>query len=183
MRLRANGYAGRLVSFEPYAEAFAQLRRTASHDPAWEAHRLALSDADGQAELNISTNSFSSSLLDLSERHLESAPDAAFVARDWVETRRLDGLWDEVVGSRRAWLKLDVQGFELPVLLGAGSRLDDARAVELELSLVPLYDGAADWRTMLEWLEERGFALAAVEPGFDDPQTGRLLQCDGIFVR
>jgi hypothetical protein len=32
-------------------------------------------------------------------------------------------------------------------------------------------------------LEARGFRLAGLEPGFEDPATGELLQADGIFVR
>lgn len=183
MRLRANRYTGRIVSFEPYGQAFAQLRRTASRDPAWDVHRVALSDAEGELELNVSGNSFSSSLLPLTDRHLESAPGSAFVASEVVPTARLDAMWSEVVGAARAWLKLDVQGFELHVLRGAGDRLGEARAVQVELSLEPLYEGAPDWRAVVDWLTGRGFALVGVEPGFDDPTSGRMLQFDAVFVK
>src|SRR5688500_2068285 len=40
-KLRDAGYTGRIVSFEPYREAFAQLERNAARDPRWEARRLA----------------------------------------------------------------------------------------------------------------------------------------------
>jgi FkbM family methyltransferase len=183
MRLRNNGYRGRIVSFEPYAQAFNQLRRTASRDPLWDAHRLALSDKEGEAELNVSGNSFSSSLLPLTRQHLVSAPGSAYVATEVIRTARLDSLWSDVVGSARPWLKLDVQGFEMSVLLGAGDRVREVHALEVELSVVPLYDGAVAWTTMVGWLGDRGFELAAVEPGFDDPTSGRMLQFDGIFLR
>lgn len=183
MRLRANGYRGRIVSFEPYETAYAQLQRTADRDALWDAHRLALSDEEGVAELNISSNSFSSSLLALTDRHVESAPGSSYVATESVRARRLDAIWPEVVGTARPWLKLDVQGFEMHVLRGAGERLGEARALQIELSLEPLYTGAVGWRDTVDWLEERGFALVAVEPGFDDPATGRMLQFDGFFVR
>lgn len=183
MRLRHNGFEGRIVSFEPYAQAFAELARTASHDPFWEVRRLALSDQDGQAELNVSGNSFSSSLLALTDRHLQSAPRSAYIAAEVVQTARLDTLWPELVGSARAWLKLDVQGFEMHVLRGAGEMLRDARAIQVELSVEALYDGAPVWTTVIDWLLERGFQLAALEPGFDDPATGMMLQFDGTFLR
>jgi len=182
MRLRSNGYSGRIASFEPYGQAFDQLQRTAARDPNWEAHRLALSDEAGEAELNVSSNSFSSSFLPLTDRHVEGAPGSAYVTRETVPAVRLDALWSQIVGSSRVWLKLDVQGFELHVLRGAGERLDEARALQVELSLEPLYAGAPDWRDVVDWLSARGFVLVGVEPGFDDPETGRMLQFDGVFL-
>jgi FkbM family methyltransferase len=183
MRLRNAGYRGRIISFEPYAAAYRQLERSASRDPQWNACRLALSDSEGEAELNVAANSFSSSLLSMTARHLESAPDSAYVDSERVRTARLDSLWDGLVAGSRAWIKLDVQGYEMQVLRGAGERIREARVVETELSLAPLYEGAAPWRALVDWLEERGFSLGGVEPGFDDARSGRMLQFDGLFVR
>jgi hypothetical protein len=56
-------------------------------------------------------------------------------------------------------------------------------AVQAEMALVPLYEGDPSWRSLVDWLEDRGLRLAGLEPGFEDPQTGELLQVDGIFIR
>ena len=183
MRQRRSGFRGRITSFEPYAQAYSQLERSASRDPLWEAHRLALSDAAGEAELNVAGNSFSSSLLPMADRHVESAPGSAYIATERVRTARLDDLWEQLVGAGRPWIKLDVQGFEMHVLRGMGDRISEVRVVETELSLAALYDGAPSWREVVDWLEERGFALAGVEPGFEDTVSGRMLQFDGVFIR
>jgi FkbM family methyltransferase len=183
-RLRGAGYSGRIVSFEPLSDAYAELRRRSAADPGWEARRVALSDEDGEAEIHVSANSWSSSLLDMGARHLESAPESAYVSKETVPTARLDTLWDEVVEpSRRPWLKLDVQGFELHVVRGAASRLDAVHGMQVELALMSLYDGDSLWREVVDSLESRGLRLAGVEPGFEDPDTGRMLQFDGIFLR
>jgi FkbM family methyltransferase len=183
-RLRLSGYRGRIVSFEPLAKAFGELERRAAGDPGWETIRVALGDADGEAEINVAGNSFSSSLLPMGPRHLQSAPESAYIGRENVPTARLDSVWDRVVaGAERPWLKLDVQGYEMNVLAGVGSRLDAIRVVQAELALEPLYDGDVPWRELVHWLEQRGFALAGLEPGFEDPESGRMLQFDGIFVR
>jgi len=182
--IRLSGYGGRIVSFEPLSKAFSKLERRVARDPAWEARRVALGEADGTGEINIAANSWSSSLLPMGQRHLDSAPDSAYVGRETVPMARLDSIWDEVVaGAERPWLKLDVQGYEMHVLAGAGERIGAVRVVQAELELVSLYEGDVPWRELVDWLTGRGFALAGLEPGFEDPQTGRMLQFDGIFVR
>lgn len=57
------GYRGEIVSFEPLPDAFAHLRSFAVQDPAWEAHNVALGEADGELTLNVSKNRVSSSFL------------------------------------------------------------------------------------------------------------------------
>lgn len=183
-RLRSAGYAGRIVSFEPLSQAFATLERAAAHDPQWDTHRLALSDADGAAEIHVAANSWSSSLLDMGEQHLASAPESAYVSSEQIPTAKLDTIWDEVLGAgARPFLKLDVQGFEMHVLRGAEDHLNRLAGVQAELSLVHLYEGDSLWRDVVDHLEARGFELAGLEPGFEDPDSGRMLQADGIFLR
>jgi hypothetical protein len=55
--------------------------------------------------------------------------------------------------------------------------------LQLELSLVPLYQGEPLIRTMLEKVDALGYELYAVIPGFTDMKSGRLLQLDGIFIQ
>jgi FkbM family methyltransferase len=184
MRLRRAGYTGRIVSFEPLSEAFAELERNASQDVAWSTRPVALGDEDGSAEIHVSANSWSSSLLDMGERHLRSAPESAYVGTEPVTTARLDTIWDEVARPEdRVFLKLDVQGFEMYVLRGATASLDKVVGVQVELALAHLYEGDSPWREVVDHLEQRGFELAGLEPGFEDPHTGRMLQADGIFIR
>ena len=55
--------------------------------------------------------------------------------------------------------------------------------VQMEMSLVPLYDGALLFDEMLTLMGEKGYIMVAIEPGFLDPDSGQLLQVDGIFHR
>ena len=48
---------------------------------------------------------------------------------------------------------------------------------------MPLYAGAATLVDLVRAAESRGFTLMGVEPGFGDPQSGQLLQLDGLFFR
>jgi FkbM family methyltransferase len=183
-RLRGAGYGGRIVSFEPLSEVFGELSRHAAGDATWEARRLALSDEDGEAEIHVAGNSWSSSLLEMGARHLQSAPESAYVGTETVRTARLDSVWEEVArGAAYPFLKLDVQGFEMHVLRGAERSLGRLRGLQAELPLASLYEGDRPWREVVDHLGEHGFALAGVEPGFEDPASGRMLQFDGVFLR
>ena len=176
--LRGDGYGGRIVSFEPLAESFAALQRSAD----WEVHRLALGDRSGRARLHVAGNRQSSSLLPMGERHAEAAPDSAVVGAEEVEVARLDDL-DVVRPGERAYLKLDVQGAELAVLRGAARTLEAVRVVEAELSAVELYKGQALLSVVVEHLRAGGFDLIGLEPSFRERATGDLLQVNGWFRR
>jgi FkbM family methyltransferase len=181
-RLRYGGYERRIVSFEPLSGAYAELSRHAVSDPAWDAHRLALADNDGWAEINVSRKSTRSSLLEMCEHHVEIAPESAYVGKETAPTARLDSVWGDVVREgERVFLKMDVQGFELQVLHGAEAVIDGLHGVQSELSLVPLYAGAPSWREVVDWIEGRGFELAGLESAF--MHRGRALQVDAIFLR
>lgn len=184
-RARAFGFQGRIVSLEPGSVAFENLSHEAHSDPLWDVSQVAAGAVDGIAEFSIAGNEgASSSLSRMTAAHEMAAPEARTVAVETVEVRRLETLAHEVgaIWSRPA-LKLDTQGTERDVLLGAGEWLDEVVAVQLELSLVELYEGGWLWEEAVSWLQERGFSLCGVTPGFTDPESGRLLQFDGVLVR
>ena len=182
--VRRSGYTGRLVSFEPLDGAFAELRRAADADPFWEARQVALSDTDGGATINIAGNSWSSSLLPMAPLHAQSAPESEYVGTQLVTTVRLDTLRGDLIDpADRIYMKLDVQGLELPVLRGAAETLSQVQALEVELSYTELYTGQALLPELVAHLHAVGLDLIGVEPVFADPKTGKLLQVDGLFLR
>jgi FkbM family methyltransferase len=182
--MRGRGYTGRIVSFEPVASAFAGLSARAEGDPDWRVENYALGDTPGRGRINVSANSCSSSLLEMLPEHARVAPDSVYVGEEEIEIRTLDEVFaGGFPPGARPFLKLDTQGFERKVLEGARSILDSILGVQIEMSLVPLYRGGALLPEMLDYLQERGFLLELLEPGFSDPQSGRLLQVDGVFFR
>jgi FkbM family methyltransferase len=183
-RLRQIGYQGRIESFEPLSDAYARVQLCAATDANWRAHHLALGDRDGTAEINVSANSWSSSLLQVNLRHTRSAPDSVYIGTESVSVAQLDSIWDTHVPERvRVFLKLDVQGFEMHVLRGAVRHLSQIAGIQAELSFVELYDGDAPWLDVASYLDAQGFTLVALEPGFFDHESGHLLQADAIFLR
>jgi FkbM family methyltransferase len=180
--LRASGYRGRLVSLEPVSEAYEELRRRAAADGAWEAVRVAVSDSDGELTLNVTDDSRSSSALPRNERFADKPGWAPRESRT-VPARRLDGLVDELLRpGERAFLKVDVQGYERQVLDGAGAALGRFDGIELELSVTALYEGQPSLAEMLPLLAERGFRPVSLDPILLD-DDGLLMELDGLFAR
>lgn len=187
--LRQHGYARRLLSFEPSPWSYGRLQTLTSTDPTWTSLPLALGENEGEVLLNIAGNDeASSSILPMLERHRNAAPDSAYVSTVAVQQRRLDDvLGDEVKLTEGApiHLKIDVQGYEMHVLNGASDLLSspDLVSLQLELSLVNLYEGGMLWSDGLEFARQLGMRPVKFMPGFADPVSGEGLQFDGVFVR
>jgi FkbM family methyltransferase len=179
--LRRFGYRGRIESFEPLTRAHAELSARAASDPLWNCHRLAVGDRSGMLTMHVAGNEVSSSALDMLPRHVQGDPHSSYVGSEQVSVRTLDelGLTD---ASDRAYLKADVQGFERRVLAGAGRTLESVHLLELELSLVKLYEDGPLLADMLAYLKDLRFEPIWFERAFSDADTGRLLQLDGIFA-
>jgi FkbM family methyltransferase len=184
-RLRTAGYTGRIVSFEPVAEAFAELERAAAGDPGWSVHRCALGRENGVATINEVPGTLSSLL-----------PPTRFGARRYarlrdpmqrdVQMRRLDGMLDDVVGgvpSSRVFLKLDTQGYDTEVFAGLGDRAQDLVGLQAEVALMPIYDGMPRMPDAIAVYEAAGFEITALYPVSRERRTARVLEFDCVMVR
>ncbi|WP_336966358.1 FkbM family methyltransferase [Sphingobium aquiterrae] len=179
------GFAGTILSFEPNPKVYAQLERRAAGDPRWHCFNIALSDSDGTASFNIMAADQFSSL----EKPADGL-DPIFQPRNKVaqavevETRRLDTLFPKLQadhGFAMPLLKMDTQGHDRSVCDGAGAVLARMAAVQTELAVRPLYDGATGYREMIDWLAGQGFlpnAMFANNKG----HFPLLVEMDGLFV-
>lgn len=183
--LRHNiGYTKRILSFEPLSTAFSLLRANANDDNDWDVFNWAVGDVEGKMEINIAGNSFSSSLLNMLPSHLKSAPHSKYIGKELIDVKTVDSFFlDLCKTANNVYMKMDTQGFESKVLKGAVHSLTRIDTIQMELSLVPLYEGELLMIDMYSLMEMNGYTLIAIENGFSDPDTGQLLQVDGIFHR
>ncbi len=182
--LRELGYAGRIVSFEPLADAFTALAHRSGGDDRWSAICVGLGETEGSATLHVAGNSESSSLLPMLPLHEEILPSSGYVRSETIQIITLDTAITEYARpGERLFVKLDAQGFERHILEGARRLLPRVLGFQLEMSLTPLYEGEWLMPETVNYLRDRGYDLMSLEPGFADAKTGRLLQVDGIFFR
>jgi hypothetical protein len=117
------------------------------------------------------------------DEHTKAAPRARAIDEEVVRVSTLDLQLQTFPSAQRILLKLDTQGNELRVLLGADDVLARCHAVQVEVSFVSLYERQSSWLEVCSLLELHGLRVRHLEPGFADPRTGFLQQADLLFVR
>jgi FkbM family methyltransferase len=185
LMLREGGFGGRIISFEPQADAHATLARRAAADRGWQiAPRMAIGDRDGEVLLEVSAESDMSSILPQSELLRTISPSSAVLRSERAPMARLESAAQPYLAPEdRIFLKIDTQGFEPQVLAGAGALMARLCGLQLEMSLVPCYEGEVGFRAMLDRLAAAGFEPYLFIPGYFERKLGRQLQLDGVFMR
>lgn len=182
--VRNLGFGGQIISFEPLSDAFQDLKKNSSEDRAWDAYNFALGDENINATINISENSVSSSILDSNDKLNELCPAAHYSGTESIQIKRLDSIIDEVCPpDTRLFVKIDTQGFESKVVKGCSGCLDRIVAFQLEIPLMELYKSELTFTDLIKFMDEVGYKLVKIEPGWNDPKTGLSAEIDGIFIK
>ncbi|GAA5156571.1 hypothetical protein GCM10023340_44790 [Nocardioides marinquilinus] len=187
--LRAAGYEGRIISFEPVPATLDRLREVSRDDPLWDVVPYALGREDGEAEIHV--NDTLSSMLDASEFGVEWKESMGRAPTTTIQVRRLDGVLAEVLdgvtgadgAAPRLYLKLDTQGFDLEAFAGLGDRVSDVLGMQSEVACLPIYEGMPGMSEALETYTAAGFSLTAMFPVSRHVPTMRVIEFDAFLVR
>jgi FkbM family methyltransferase len=184
MRARALGYRGRIVSFEPVLTSFIELNKATRNDPLWIPLNIGCGDYDGMALINTFNLSVMNSILPSTSLIEKEYPQVKSIGQEEISINRIDGIFDDYYHpTDRVLLKIDTQGFEKNILEGAKASLERITGVQLEMSFVEHYKNETLFKDMVDFLSQRGFTLACLEPLTHNLENGKLLQADGTFFR
>jgi len=153
--LAAHGLPCHIIGFEPIAEKLSERRRadgaTVQMYPDFIGdggrHTFHLNVPDATSSLLPFNTALTSQLVHLSGLHTAHAAPVA--------TRTLDDVLDD--GITVDFLKLDIQGFELPALRHAGAVLARTNVVHCEVSFAELYAGQGLFAEIEQLLRSHGF--------------------------
>jgi hypothetical protein len=81
------------------------------------------------------------------------------------------------------FVKSDTQGYEAEVLAGLAGAADRVIGLQLELSLVPIYQGQPDYLSVLNRVNELGFTPHLIIPGYFSRQHGQMIEFDVVCFR
>jgi FkbM family methyltransferase len=185
-RIRAQGYRGPIVSFEPIPALAARLAEQALRDGNLFVEACALDRSPGSRMFNIMTQSSFSSLHTPTSTETGGIFEAVNSVRQTltVEARTLDELfpkWQAKLGFARPFLKLDTQGHDLAVIQGGLLALPHFVGVQTELSVRRLYTETPGYREVLDFYEAHGFCLSTLI--VNPHHFPHLVEMDAIFMR
>ena len=183
----------RITGFEPQASALAELNLRKGPNETYFPYAV----GDGKAHtLNLCAYSGWTSVFVPSEAALDVfsffKSNARVVDRTGISTRRLDDLAevDDI-----DFLKIDIQGGELAVMVHGREKLRNAVVIQTELQFVNLYEGQPSFGQVDQELRTQGFiphAFVAIKKwpiapiqfeGNPTQALNQLLEADVVYVR
>ncbi len=177
------GYTKRIVSFEPMKSAFIKLEKNSKKSALWKTVNLGFGKENSFEFLNISKNSVSSSILQVLETSTNVESDTKFISREKIKLITLNEyLSNNEYKDKKIFVKIDTQGYEKNIILGAEKVKDKIKGFLVEMSIVKLYSSEASFNEMIDLLNKLGFELWSLERGFSNKKNGQTLQIDAIFM-
>lgn len=156
---RRVGANGKVFAFEPERHNFDLLQRNIALNGLTnvEAHRMALSDHRGFAELSVDAVNFGN--------HHITASNAAQTQR--IETVEADSVLEKTPPGSIGFIKIDVQGHEVSVLRGMRRTLERNPGVILCVEVSPshLRDAGTSARELVDELRALGFQGYEIQAG------------------
>lgn len=171
----------RIVAFEPLPGPAAAFRALFANSRNVVLHEMALAGECGEMKMNVSQRDDSSSLLPITRLQTDNFPGTQRVAIQEVLTAPLGEILSSTDIPSGALLKIDVQGFELPVLKSAASLLPRFDWIYAECSFQPLYEGQALASEIESFLAGSGFRRREILNLTYARRGSQVLQADFLF--
>ena len=175
--------AAAIFSFEPISECYKELVNKKDQINNLKCFNLALGKETREGVINRSEFLASSSILDMEPLLKEVFPYTVKTKQEKIKITSLDKIHNEIDWARKILLKIDVQGYELEVLEGAKNSLNSIDLIIVEVTFHKLYKNQHLFEDVYNFLYLRNFRYRGNFDQIIDPNTGRILQADAIFVK
>ncbi len=172
----------KIYSFEPVPETAAILKANTQHLKNIAIFEMALGRTEGSIDFYKNEYSHASSALPVSKLQLESHPQTSQTEIIKVPVRRMDDIAETITLKGKILLKLDVQGFEKEVLLGATSFVKKVDYILFEASFVSMYDGEPMYEEMHNYISDLGFEISSPLAFLQNSEL-QILQMDMLYHR
>jgi FkbM family methyltransferase len=171
-----------IIAFEPLGKPANKFRAVFEKHPTVTLHEIALGSKEGIETIHVSNSIDSSSLLPITKNQNNIFPGTSESHVETVAIAPLSKFLSENIRPNSCLLKIDVQGYELEVLVGCESMLSKVAVIYAECSFIELYSGQPVAAEVIKWLDVRGFSLAGFGSIYFDDK-GTSIQGDLIFTK
>ncbi|MBW2053759.1 MAG: FkbM family methyltransferase [Deltaproteobacteria bacterium] len=183
----------RAILFEPDPREFETLRKTSSDD--YIVLNTALSDNSGEIEFYLCRKQQVSSVFRPNLTFLKMFPEEGrfdIIGTKKLATDTLDNQLEMNGITQTDFIKVDTQGYELPILRGAINSLKDAIGLEIEVEFSPLYENQPLFSDINDFVVNLGFDLFDIKRYFwkrkdimnyGNYRKGQLVFGDALYFR
>lgn len=186
-----------IYAFEPVQNGYNKLTNNTKNYRNISCFKLALGDFTGKSTFFVSNyidnpefDSACSSILP-PEKHLEYGGNVTFDEKEEVDVILLDE-WAQKYGVEHVdFMWLDMQGYELNMLKKSNIALK-SKIIYMEMEFIEAYQGQFLYKDVVEWMEQNGFKLIAIDFEPDQPfrkieasehyPKGRAWFGNGVFI-
>lgn len=173
-----------IYGFEPNPQAIQKLETTELNWQKVKILPIAFGSNKTVLPLNISKFSPSSSFLRMNEQHITEFPGTETEQVVGVTVDRLDNIVKSLEAASGPFLlKIDVQGFEMEVLLGATGIFDEISVIVCELNIAPLYENQYNFESIVAFMHQHHFQLIDISEPVRSKKTQELLYLDIAFKK
>ena len=170
----------RLIIVEPNPDAFAALQKKFGNNKRVQLHNVAIGERESVEKLKITRDTTGASLLQPREEM------RTVVGNTWAVTSEIEvkmTTLDRLLVDLReiSLLKIDVQGYERPLLEGAKQTLAKTKFILIELNFMPQYDGGS-WLGEIHEILTRDFGFFLANASAPLVLNGRAAMVDGLYV-
>jgi FkbM family methyltransferase len=171
-----------IYSFEPLVECHRELSGALPGFDRFHAINCGIGDTTGEVDFWKSPHTPSSSFLRMTPLHVAAYPDSRSSSLVRALVRPLDEVGRELDFRENLFVKIDVQGYEGPVLRGGQDTLRRTAVVLMETSFATLYREQLLFADLLGQMGALGFTFHGNMAQYDDPRSGCPLFADSFFI-
>jgi FkbM family methyltransferase len=172
----------KIYAFEPIAESAEILSSAFKNDINFTVFQFGLGTTDEIVDFNLNEFTPTSSLLRPTEMQRRIYPETGCTRSVKIEVKRLDSTMKLSALDKNILLKIDVQGYEDRVIVGAGEVLSEIALIIAECSFMEFYQGQPLFHDICNLLYRKGFEFRGVVDQLNSGKQGEPTQIDAVFV-
>lgn len=172
----------KIYSFEPLPDVVKVFKKNTKSCENITIFQTAIGSNSGTVTINFNNYSHASSILKIHKNQTEMIPETANYVDLVVPLNTLDNYESEMDLINPVVLKLDVQGFEKEVLMGAGNILKKVDYIIIESSFIPMYENELLFDDVNEYMKSIGFRIKAPLAIFQLSNL-QILQMDILYIK
>tara|TARA_B100001093_G_C26717674_1_gene966372 strand:- start:429 stop:1166 length:738 start_codon:yes stop_codon:yes gene_type:complete len=169
-----------IICFEPQKKPFETLQKLFKNFENIKMFQLACGSKNEIAEINVSNENDSSSILDITNNQKTLYPSTFYVKKEKIEIVKVEEIINLTEVKKPIFLKIDTQGYELEILKGIDLSL--IKYVYVECSYIELYKDQPLFHQINKYLKNMGFNLKD-ELNTSINSFGEKIQSDFLFVK